>query len=115
MSVKWYDQITNAAVKKKKQFCLIYHALLIADRRHSVFGHIFVVRFSSTLSTEALDGTLPVETGSANWVDQEEHGVNIYKTEAFGQFAVDFAGYAGRYSLRGSVNQVIVDRVGSLF
>ena len=38
LGVKWYDKITNAAIKETTELTDL--PSLVADRRHSLFGHI---------------------------------------------------------------------------
>jgi len=83
LGIKWYDKVSNAVVNERTKLPdLLY---LIADRRHSLFGHICRLPENTPasqalqLSIEAHTGTPSLLTGSIRQVVHEKHGYNKWK------------------------------------
>jgi len=67
LGVKWYDKITNAAIKETTELTDL--PSLIADRRHSLFGHICRLPRDTPVS-QALHLSIDASTGTppaADW------------------------------------------------
>ena len=86
LGIRWCDKVSNAVVNERTK--LLDLPSLIADRRHSLFGHICRLpenTFASQalqLSIEATLALLPPLTGSVRRVVHEELGCNKWKTLA---------------------------------
>ena len=67
LGVKWYDKITNAAIMETTELTDL--PSLIADRRHSLFGHICRLPRDTPVS-QALHLSIDASTGTppaADW------------------------------------------------
>jgi len=87
--VKWNDEITNAAIKETSRLTDL--PSLIADRRHSLFGHICrlprdtPVSQALHLSIDASTGTppaadwkRPLSRPRRTWLQQVEEDMSLY-------------------------------------
>ena len=62
VGIRWYDKVSNAVVNERTK-------LLIADRRHSLFGHICCLP-ENTPALQALQLSIEAHTGTplvADW------------------------------------------------
>jgi len=87
LGIRWYDKVSNAVVNESTK---LPDLPSLADRRHSLFGHIlsptgehtcFAASQALQLSIEAHTGTPPAAdlTGSVRRVVHEELGCNKWK------------------------------------
>ena len=67
LGIKWYDKVSNAVVNERMKLPDV--PSLIADRRHSLFGHICRLP-ENTLASQALQLSIEAHTGTrpaADW------------------------------------------------
>ena len=67
LGIRWYDKVSNAVVNERKKLPDV--PSLIADRRHSLFGHICRLP-KNTPASQALQLSIEAHTGTppaANW------------------------------------------------
>ena len=81
--MKWYDKIVSAAIMQRTKLPDLPH--LIADRHHSIFGH--VCRLSKTTPNSlacylSVDALL-LRTGSAHWVAHGDYGCSNQRRHRF--------------------------------
>jgi len=75
LDIRWYDKVSNAVVDERTKLPDL--PSLIADRRHSLFGHLCRLP-ENTPASQALqlsiEALLPPPTGSVRRVVHEEVG-----------------------------------------
>jgi len=82
-NIKWYDFVTNDSVRSQTKLTDLPH--IIADRRHSLLGH--VCRLPPDVPAHNIpqhcvnlsQGRCPSPTGSVHLVGQGRHGYNRWK------------------------------------
>ena len=65
LDIRWHDKVSNAAVQisRRELSYLIYRPSLIADRRHSLFGHLCRLP-KNTRASQALQLSIDAHTGT---------------------------------------------------
>jgi len=80
LDIRWYDKVSNAVVDERTKLPDL--PSLIADRRHSLFGHLCRLP-ENTPASQALqlsiEALLPPPTGSVRRVVHEEVGCKKWK------------------------------------
>jgi len=88
LDIRWYDKVSNAVVNERTK--LPDMPSLIADRRHSLFGHICRLP-ENTLALQALQLSIEAHTGTPtaadwkrppgrprrNWLQQVEEDIGL--------------------------------------
>ena len=86
LGIRWYDKVSNAVVNERTKLPDL--PSLIADRRHSLFGHICRLRLPENTpmlrrhcncQLKPTLALLPPLTGSVHRVVHEEHDCNKWK------------------------------------